>query len=103
MTTKQINTLKLFAMGYSLDKIAQKLCVSKSTIRSRLKVLKPTTAFDNACGIRACYKRLKYNLLNPISIEDLWYELEDKDKDKRIGLYSMYIYLYKKRDEYNEI
>ena len=75
MTTKQISTLKLFAMGYSLDKIAHKLCVSKSTIRSRLKVLKPTTAFDNACGIRNCYKRLKYNIKYPISIEVLGYEI----------------------------
>lgn len=71
MTEKQLNTLKLFALGYSLDKIAQRLKVSKSTIRSRLKVLSNIPEFDNAYGIRGAYKRAKYNLQHPVSIEEL--------------------------------
>lgn len=71
MTVKQLQTLKLFALNYSLDKIAQKLKVSKSTVRSRLKALKSTQEFDNSCSLRAAYKRAKYNLLHPISLEEL--------------------------------
>lgn len=72
MTKKQLQTLKLFAMNYSLDKIAQKLHVSKSTIRSRLKVLNLRPEFDNAYNIRNAYKRAKWNIEHPISIEECW-------------------------------
>ena len=71
MTLKQLQALKLFAVGYSLDKIAQKLSVSKSTIRSRLKAINNTPEFDNSCGVRSAYKQAKYNLKHPVSIEEL--------------------------------
>lgn len=71
MTNKQISTLKLFALGYSLNKIAQKLNVSKSTIRCRLSALNNTPEFDSSCGIRGAYKRAKHNLQHPVSIEEL--------------------------------
>ncbi len=72
MTEKQIQTLKLFAMNYSLDKIAQRLRVSKSTIRSRLKVLNPRPEFDNAYSLRCAYKQAKWNIEHPISLEECW-------------------------------
>jgi len=71
MTNKQISTLKLFALGYSLNKIAKKLNVSKSTIRCRLHALNNTPEFDNSCGVRGAYKRAKHNLQHPVSIEEL--------------------------------
>ena len=71
MTPIQLKTLKLFAVGYSLNKIAKKLNVSKSTIRCRLTALNNTPEFDNSCGIRGAYKRAKYNLQHPVSIEEL--------------------------------
>ncbi len=70
MTKKQLQTLKLFAMNYSLDKIAQKLRVSKSTIRSRLRVLNLRPEFDNAYSIRSAYKCAKWNIEHPISLEE---------------------------------
>ena len=71
MTKKQLSTLKLFALGYSLNKIAKKLKMSKSTIRCRLNALNNTPEFDNSCGIRGAHKRAKYNLQHPVSIEEL--------------------------------
>lgn len=71
MTNKQLIVLKYFALGYNLDKIAKKLQVSKSTIRSKLKSLNNTPEFDNVCGIRGAHKRARYNLQHPVSIDVL--------------------------------
>ena len=71
MTIKQLNTLKLFALGYPLHVIANKEQVSLSTVRSRLKTINTTSEFDNACGIRHCYKRAKANIRNPKHLNEL--------------------------------
>lgn len=72
MTERQLNVIKLFAMGYGLDSIAKKQKVSTSTIRAKLKILAKRfpIEFDNACGIRNAYKRSKYNLEHPLNIND---------------------------------
>jgi hypothetical protein len=69
MTGKQLNTLKLFALGYPLHVIATKQRVSLSTIRSRLKAINTTSEFENACGIRNCYKQAKLNIKNPLHFD----------------------------------
>ena len=69
MTDKQLETLKLFALGYPLHVIATKQRVSLSTVRSRLKTINTTSEFENACGIRNCYKRAKVNIKNPLHFD----------------------------------
>ena len=65
MTNKQLQVLKLFAVGYPLHMIAKREQVSLSTVQNKLKAINNTNEFDNACGIRNCYKRAKKNIRNP--------------------------------------
>ena len=71
MTETQLITLKYFALGYSVEKIATKQKVSTSTIRSRIKLLEQRYPeyFENACGVRNAYKRLRYNVNHPSSLD----------------------------------
>lgn len=59
MTKKQTTTLVLFAKNYSLQVIANKMGVSLSTIRERIKALseRHQREFNNALGVRKSYKR----------------------------------------------
>lgn len=59
MTTKQIQTLLLFAQNYSLVAIAKKMRVSLTTIRQRIKALGKNYSkeFGNAVALRRAYKR----------------------------------------------
>jgi len=70
MTDKQLDTLKLFAVNYSISTIARKQKVCIGTIRDRIRAISKRypTEFENACGIRNSYKRIKHNLSCP---EDL--------------------------------
>ena len=74
VTDKQLETIKLFALGYGLNNIAKKQHVSTSTIRAKLKILAKRfpVEFSNACGIRNAYKRCKYNLEHPINVDTLY-------------------------------
>ena len=67
MTDKQLRTILLFAKGYNLGTIARKNHVCLGTIRDRLNAINRhyPTEFENACSIRNCYKRSKYNLSCP--------------------------------------
>lgn len=71
MNSKQLTTLKYFALGYSLKSISYKENVSLSSIKRRIKSLAKyyPQEFYNACGIRNSYKRAKRNLRFPISFE----------------------------------
>jgi DNA-binding NarL/FixJ family response regulator len=71
MTEKQIQILKLFALGYPLHTIAIKQQISISTVRSKLKAIHATNEFNNACSTRHCYKRAKANIRNPKQLNEL--------------------------------
>lgn len=73
MNNKNLQFIKLFALGYSLKTIAYKQGVCVSTTRDRLHRFKAKypCEFENACSLRRAHKQLKFNLENPISIDDV--------------------------------